>query len=99
MSDEPVILINLLKVTPGKQDALIALLKQNIDRVIRTLHGWKTTRLIAATDGAGARALARAWIARNGLIGPLAEFQDAIVELSKVLRKAGVKPNRSAPTK
>ena len=53
MSDESVILINLLKVQPGKQDALIALLKQNTDTVIRTLHGWKTTRLIAAKDGAG----------------------------------------------
>jgi quinol monooxygenase YgiN len=48
-----VILINLLKVKPGKQDALIALLKQNTDTVVRTLHGWKTTRLIAARDGAG----------------------------------------------
>jgi quinol monooxygenase YgiN len=53
MSDEPVILINLLKVEPGKQDALIALLKQNTETVIRTLHGWKATRLIAAKDGAG----------------------------------------------
>jgi quinol monooxygenase YgiN len=53
MSDESVILVNLLKVKPGKQDALIALLKQNIDTVIRTLHGWKGTRLIAAKDGAG----------------------------------------------
>ena len=53
MSDESVILVNLLKVKPGKQDALIALLKQNTDTVIRTLHGWKTTRLIAARDGAG----------------------------------------------
>ena len=53
MSDEPVILINLLKAEPGKQDALIALLKQNTETVIRTLPGWKTTRLIAANDGAG----------------------------------------------
>ena len=53
MSDESVILINLLKVKPGKQDALLGLLKQNIDTVIRTLHGWKATRLIAARDGAG----------------------------------------------
>ena len=30
MSDESVILINLLKVEPEKRDALIALLKQNI---------------------------------------------------------------------
>ena len=53
MSDESVILINLFKVKPGKQDALIALLKQNTDTVVRTLHGWKATRLIAAKDGAG----------------------------------------------
>ena len=53
MSDESVILINLLKVNPGRQDALIALLKQNTDTVIRTLPGWKTTRLIAAKDSAG----------------------------------------------
>ena len=53
MSDESVILINLLKVKPGKQDALIALLKQSTDTVVRTLHGWKATRLIAAKDGAG----------------------------------------------
>jgi quinol monooxygenase YgiN len=52
MSDESVILINLLKVKPDRQDALIALLKQNTDTVVRTLHGWKTTRLIAAKDGA-----------------------------------------------
>ncbi|OOG68450.1 Tetracenomycin-F1 monooxygenase [Ensifer sp. M14] len=53
MSDEPVILINLLKVKPGKQDALVALLKRNTDTVVRTLEGWKATRLIAANDGAG----------------------------------------------
>jgi quinol monooxygenase YgiN len=53
MSDEAVILINLLKVKPGKKDALIALLKQNIDTVVQTLQGWKATRLIAAKDGAG----------------------------------------------
>ncbi|MDL2401967.1 putative quinol monooxygenase [Rhizobium mayense] len=53
MSDEPVILVNVLKVKPGQQDALIALLKQNTETVVRTLHGWKTTRLIAAKDGAG----------------------------------------------
>ena len=52
MSDESVTLVNLLKVKPGKQEALIALLKQNTETVIRTLHGWKTTRLIAAKDGA-----------------------------------------------
>jgi len=53
MSDQSIILINLLKVKPENQDALIALLKQNTETVIRTLPGWKTTRLIAAKDGAG----------------------------------------------
>jgi quinol monooxygenase YgiN len=53
MSDQPVILINVLKVKPGKQDALIALLKQNTKTVIRTLDGWKSTRLVATNDGAG----------------------------------------------
>lgn len=52
MSDQPVVLINLLKVEPAKQEALIALLKQNTDTVITTLAGWKSTRLIAAADGA-----------------------------------------------
>jgi hypothetical protein len=28
-------------------------LKQNTDTVIRTLHGWKTTRLIAERNGSG----------------------------------------------
>jgi hypothetical protein len=37
MSDESVILINLLKVKPGKRGALIALLKHNTDTVVRTL--------------------------------------------------------------
>jgi len=53
MSDTSVILINLLKVEPGNQDELIALLTQNTETVICTLDGWKTTRLIAAQDGAG----------------------------------------------
>jgi quinol monooxygenase YgiN len=53
MSDDTVILINVLKSKPGKQDALIALLKQNTDTVVRTLQGWKSTRLIAAKDCVG----------------------------------------------
>ncbi len=51
MADEPVILINVLKVEPAKQGRLIALLKQNTETVIRTLPGWKATRLIAAANG------------------------------------------------
>lgn len=53
MSNQTVTLINLLKARPGQQEALVALLKQNIDTVIRTLKGWKATRLIAAGDGSG----------------------------------------------
>jgi uncharacterized protein (TIGR02118 family) len=52
MSEDSVVLINLLKVDPEKQDALIALLKHNIDAVVSTLDGWKGSRLIAAPDGA-----------------------------------------------
>jgi quinol monooxygenase YgiN len=51
MPDESVILVNMLKANPGKQDALVALLRQNTETVIRTLPGWKTTRLIVAQDG------------------------------------------------
>ena len=53
MPDQPVILINLLKTEPDKQDMLIALLKENIETVVKTLDGWKASRLIAAGDGAG----------------------------------------------
>ena len=52
MSNKSIVLVNVLKVEARKQEALIALLKQNIDTVVRTLGGWKTTRLIAAADGA-----------------------------------------------
>jgi len=52
MSDTPVVLINVLKVDPEKQDALIALLKQSTETVIRSLAGWNSTRLVAARDGA-----------------------------------------------
>ena len=52
MADEPVVLVNMLKVEPAKQDALLASLRENTNTVISTLKGWKTTRLIAAKDGA-----------------------------------------------
>ncbi len=52
MSDTSVILINLLKVEPDKQETLIALLKESTETVIRMLPGWKATRLIAAKSGA-----------------------------------------------
>jgi len=49
---KPVTLVNVMKVAPDSQAALIALLKQNIDNVIRKLDGWRRTRLIAAGNGA-----------------------------------------------
>ncbi|KSV64162.1 hypothetical protein N185_07490 [Sinorhizobium sp. GW3] len=51
MTTAPVTLVNVLKLEPGKQEQLIAPLKRNIDTVIRTLGGWRTSRLIAARDG------------------------------------------------
>jgi quinol monooxygenase YgiN len=53
MRDESVTLINLLKARPGQQAALLVLLRHNTETVIRTLPGWKSTRLIAARDGGG----------------------------------------------
>jgi quinol monooxygenase YgiN len=52
MKTEAVTLINVLKAEPGNQAALVALLKQNIETVIKTLAGWRASRLIAARDGA-----------------------------------------------
>ena len=52
MASELVTLINLLKVEPGNQAALIALLKRNVETVVSTLSGWRASRLIAANDGA-----------------------------------------------
>jgi quinol monooxygenase YgiN len=51
MTSLPITLINLLKVQPDDQPALIKLLEQNIEEVISTLGGWRGTRLIAAQDG------------------------------------------------
>ncbi|MGO4376731.1 putative quinol monooxygenase [Pseudoduganella sp. RAF19] len=52
MANQSVVLINNLKVDPANQAALVALLKRNIESVVSTLGGWKTSRLIAAKDGA-----------------------------------------------
>jgi len=52
MLNSSVVLINVLKVKPNQQEALLALLKENIHTVVRTLAGWRTSRLIAAPDGA-----------------------------------------------
>ncbi len=50
MPDQSVTLINLLKVERANCDRLIELLKQNTETVIRTLVGWKSTRLIAGQN-------------------------------------------------
>jgi quinol monooxygenase YgiN len=52
MTGQPTTLINLMKVQPDNQPALIKLLEQNIEQVVSTLGGWRGTRLIAAQDGA-----------------------------------------------
>lgn len=52
MAAQSVILTNVLKVDPSKQEALIALLKRNIETVVSTLAGWHASRLVAAKDGA-----------------------------------------------
>jgi quinol monooxygenase YgiN len=52
MSGKAVVLVNVLKVKSKQQEALIALLRHNIDTVVRTLDGWNTSRLIATADGA-----------------------------------------------
>lgn len=51
MPDQPVTLITLFTVDPGRQAALVALLRENTETVIRTLPGWQATRIIAAQDG------------------------------------------------
>jgi quinol monooxygenase YgiN len=51
MASGTVILINHLKVEPGRQAALLALLQGSIDTVVSTLAGWQGSRLIAALDG------------------------------------------------
>jgi quinol monooxygenase YgiN len=52
MRDAGITLINVMTVAPAQQQALVALLRQNVDGVIRTLAGWRSSRLIAAADGA-----------------------------------------------
>lgn len=51
MANAPAVIINVLKVEPAKQQALLGLLKANIENVVKGLDGWKSTRLIAARDG------------------------------------------------
>ena len=45
-------LTNVLTCDPKDQKALVDLLRQNIDTVIATLDGWRSTSLVAAEDGA-----------------------------------------------
>ena len=52
MQGQPVILVNLMKVAPADQAALIALLSRNIETVVRHLAGWRSSRLIASKNGA-----------------------------------------------
>jgi quinol monooxygenase YgiN len=44
-------LVNVLTCEPANQPALIDLLRQNIDSVIATLGGWRSTSLVASLDG------------------------------------------------
>lgn len=44
-------LINVLTVDAANQRQLLELLRDNTDRVIRTLDGWMATNLIASADG------------------------------------------------
>ena len=53
MSDPSVVLVDLLKAHAGKREELLELLKLNTESVIRTLPGWKTTRIITSGDGLG----------------------------------------------
>lgn len=50
-ADTPVTLINVLSVDPARQQALVELLRENTETVIRTLKGWIATDLIASADG------------------------------------------------
>jgi quinol monooxygenase YgiN len=44
-------LVNTLTCDPNDQPKLLALLRENIDNVIATLDGWRSTTLVAAPDG------------------------------------------------
>ena len=44
-------LVNVLTCDPASQAALVELLRENIDTVIMTLDGWRSTSLVAAEDG------------------------------------------------
>jgi quinol monooxygenase YgiN len=44
-------LINVLTCDPTGQSKLLELLRENIDNIIVTLDGWRSTTLVAAPDG------------------------------------------------
>ena len=44
-------LVNVLTCDPSDQLKLLNLLRENIDTVISTLDGWRSTSLVAAPDG------------------------------------------------
>jgi quinol monooxygenase YgiN len=44
-------LVNVLTCDPNDQAKLLGLLRENIDNVIATLDGWRSTTLVAAPDG------------------------------------------------
>ena len=44
-------LVNVLTCDPSDQTKLLNLLRENLDTVISTLDGWRSTTLVAAPDG------------------------------------------------
>jgi len=44
-------LVNVLTCDPSDQAKLLGLLRENIDNVITTIDGWRSTTLVAAPDG------------------------------------------------
>ena len=44
-------LVNIFSVEPENQQALLAMLRENTETVIRTLKGWIATTLVASSDG------------------------------------------------
>jgi quinol monooxygenase YgiN len=44
-------LVNVLTCDPSDQAKLLGLLRENIDNVVATLEGWRSTTLVAAPDG------------------------------------------------
>ena len=44
-------LVNVLTCDPSDQPKLLDLLRENIDNVIATIDGWRSTTLVAAPDG------------------------------------------------